>query len=92
MDKSKFPSRHATVGHGPERAPPRALYFAVGLTETEIQQPVVGVVSSWNEAAPCNIAFKRHAEAAKHGVVAAAATPREFTTTTVTDSRWATPA
>ncbi len=83
MDKSKLPSRHATVG--PERAPHRAFYYAMGLSAEEIQQPIVGVVSSWNEAAPCNIALKRQAEAAKRGVSAAGGTPREFTTITVTD-------
>ncbi len=83
MDKSHLPSRHATVG--PERAPHRAFYYAMGLTEAEIQQPIIGVVSSWNEAAPCNIALKRQAEAAKRGVKAAGGTPREFTTITVTD-------
>ncbi len=83
MDKSKLPSRHATVG--PERAPHRAFYYAMGLSAEEIQQPIIGVVSSWNEAAPCNIALKRQAEAAKIGVKSAGGTPREFTTITVTD-------
>ncbi len=83
MDKSHLPSRHTTVG--PERAPHRSFYYAMGLTEAQIQQPLVGVVSSWNEAAPCNIALKRQAEAAKRGVTAAGGTPREFTTITVTD-------
>jgi dihydroxy-acid dehydratase len=83
MDKSSLPSRHATVG--PERAPHRSFYYAMGLSEAQIQQPLVGVVSSWNEAAPCNIALKRQAEVAKRGVIAAGGTPREFTTITVTD-------
>jgi dihydroxy-acid dehydratase len=71
--------------HGPERAPHRAFYYAMGLNEQEIARPLVGVVSSWNEAAPCNIALKRQAEVAKRGVVAGGGTPREFTTITVTD-------
>ena len=83
MDKSHLPSRHTTTG--PERAPHRAFYYAMGLTEAQINQPIVGVVSSWNEAAPCNIALKRQAEAAKRGVAASGGTPREFTTITVTD-------
>ncbi len=83
MDKSSLPSRHATVG--PERAPHRSFYYAMGLTEAQIQQPLVGVVSSWNEAAPCNISLRRQAEVAKRGVTAAGGTPREFTTITVTD-------
>jgi dihydroxy-acid dehydratase len=57
----------------------------MGLTEKQIHQPLVGVVSTWNEAAPCNIALKRQAEVAKKGVWAAGGTPREFTTITVTD-------
>ncbi|MCU0648997.1 MAG: dihydroxy-acid dehydratase [Gemmatimonadaceae bacterium] len=83
MDKSRLPSRHATVG--PERAPQRSFYYAMGLTEADIAKPLVGVVSSWNEAAPCNIALKRQAEVCKRGVREAGGTPREFTTITVTD-------
>src|SRR5689334_10437340 len=83
FDKSKLPSRHVT--EGPERAPHRSYYYAMGLTEAEIHQPFVGVVSCWNEAAPCNIALMRQAQAAKKGVKEAGATPREFCTITVTD-------
>ncbi|PWS36287.1 dihydroxy-acid dehydratase [Falsiroseomonas bella] len=82
-DKSKLPSRHTTVG--PERAPHRSYYYAMGLTKEEIEQPFVGVATCWNEAAPCNIALSRQAQSAKKGVKAAGATPREFTTITVTD-------
>src|SRR5882724_7881602 len=83
FDKSKLPSRHVT--EGPERAPHRSYYYAMGLTESEIHQPFVGVATTWNEAAPCNIALSRQAQAAKKGVAAAGGTPREFTTITVTD-------
>src|SRR5512134_81468 len=76
-------SRH--VKAGPERAPHRAFYYAMGLTEQDIAKPFVGVVSSWNESAPCNTALKGHAEIAKRGVSAAGGTPREFVTITVTD-------
>src|ERR1700732_3006026 len=82
-DKSGLPSRHAT--EGPERAPHRAFYRAMGLSSGQIAQPFVGVVSSWNEAAPCNIALWRQAKAVSEGVKAAGATPREFCTITVTD-------
>jgi dihydroxy-acid dehydratase len=83
FDKSKLPSRHATVG--PDRAPHRSYYYAMGLTEADINQPFVGVVTTWNEAAPCNITLARQAQAAKRGVSKAGGTPREFTTITVTD-------
>ena len=82
-DKSRLPSRHVTVG--PDRAPHRSYYYAMGLTEAEIDQPFVGVATCWNEAAPCNIALARQAQSAKQGVKDAGGTPREFTTITVTD-------
>jgi dihydroxy-acid dehydratase len=81
--KSRLPSRHAT--EGAERAPHRAFYYAMGLTKEQIHQPFVGVATCWNEAAPCNIALMRQAQAVKRGVVAVGATPREFCTITVTD-------
>src|SRR5437588_7333425 len=83
IDKSRMPSRHVTVG--PERAPHRAFLYSMGLSAEQIAQPLVGVATTWNEAAPCNIALSRQAQAAKKGVAAAAGTPREFTTITVTD-------
>ncbi len=83
FDKSKLPSRHVT--EGPARAPHRSYYYAMGLTEEEIRRPFVGVVSCWNEAAPCNIALQRQAQSAKTGVKEAGGTPREFCTITVTD-------
>jgi dihydroxy-acid dehydratase len=82
-DKSNLPSRHVT--EGPARAPHRSYYYAMGLSEAEIAQPFVGVATCWNEAAPCNIALSRQAQAVKLGVKAASGTPREFTTITVTD-------
>ncbi len=83
FDKTKLPSRHVT--EGPERAPHRSYYYAMGLTEEEIHRPFVGVASCWNEAAPCNIALMRQAQSAKKGVKESGGTPREFCTITVTD-------
>ena len=83
FDKSKLPSRHVT--EGPARAPHRSYYYAMGMTEEEIHQPLVGVATCWNEAAPCNIALNRQAQSVKVGVKSAEGTPREFTTITVTD-------
>jgi dihydroxy-acid dehydratase len=57
----------------------------MGLTREQIHQPLVGVASCWNEAAPCNISLMRQAQAVKKGVAAANGTPREFCTITVTD-------
>ncbi|MBL4598023.1 MAG: dihydroxy-acid dehydratase [Rhizobiaceae bacterium] len=83
FDKSKLPSRHTTVG--PARAPHRSYLYAMGLSKEQIAQPLVGVASCWNEAAPCNISLMRQAQVVKKGVSAAHGTPREFCTITVTD-------
>ncbi len=83
VDKTKLPSRHVT--EGPARAPHRSYLYAMGLSEEEIHQPLVGVATCWNEAAPCNIALNRQAQSVKAGVKKAFGTPREFTTITVTD-------
>ena len=82
-NKDKLVSRYVT--EGVESAPHRSYYYAMGMTEDEIHQPFVGVATCWNEAAPCNIALSRQAQAVKKGVKASKATPREFTTITVTD-------
>ncbi|HVZ12969.1 MAG TPA: dihydroxy-acid dehydratase [Bauldia sp.] len=83
FDKRKLPSRHVT--EGPEHAPHRSYYYAMGLSAEQIHQPFVGVATCWNEAAPCNISLMRQAQAVKKGVSAASGTPREFCTITVTD-------
>ncbi|RWP57828.1 dihydroxy-acid dehydratase [Mesorhizobium sp.] len=83
ISKAKLPSRYVTVG--PARAPHRSYLYAMGLSAAEIAQPLVGVASCWNEAAPCNISLMRQAQVVKKGVAAAKGTPREFCTITVTD-------
>ena len=80
--KQGLPSRHVTEGY--ERASHRAMLYSMGLTKQEIHQPFVGVVSCWNEAAPCNISLMRQAQAAKRGVTRGGGTPREFATISVT--------
>jgi len=83
FDKSKLPSRHVSVGV--KSAPHRSMYYAMGLKSADIEKPFVGVATTWNEAAPCNITLSRQAQSAKKGVKSAGGTPREFTTITVTD-------
>jgi dihydroxy-acid dehydratase len=61
------------------------MFYAMGVTEEQLDLPIVGVATTWNEAAPCNISLSRQAQAAKKGVAAAGGLPREFTTITVTD-------
>ena len=83
FNKKKLPSRHTSLG--PDKAPHRSFYYAMKLTRQDVAKPFVGVVSTWNEAAPCNIALMRQAQSVKKGVKHANGTPREFCTITVTD-------
>ena len=83
FNKKNLPSRHTSLG--PDKAPQRSFYYAMKLTEKDVAKPFVGVVSTWNEAAPCNIALMRQAQSVKKGVRTSGGTPREFCTITVTD-------
>ncbi|MEM4378498.1 MAG: dihydroxy-acid dehydratase [Candidatus Nitrosotenuis sp.] len=76
-------SRNVVVG--PARAPHRAMYKAMGLTDADLDRPFIGVSHTGNEATPCNIHLGRLAQKAKEGVHDAGATPREFSTIAVSD-------
>jgi len=83
FDKSKLPSRHVSVG--PERAPHRSYYYAMGLTEEEIGRPFVGIASAGNDSAPCNTTLDVQADVCRKGVEEGGGMPRRFNTITVTD-------
>ncbi|MEY4502615.1 MAG: hypothetical protein RIS52_2505 [Pseudomonadota bacterium] len=83
FDKTKLPSRHVSVG--PERAPHRSYYYAMGLTEEEIARPFVGIASAGNDSAPCNTLLDAQADASRAGVEQGGGMPRRFNTITVTD-------
>ena len=83
FDKSKLPSRHVSVG--PERAPHRSYYYAMGLTEEEIARPFVGIASAGNDSAPCNTMLDHQADICRKGVNDGGGMPRRFNTITVTD-------
>lgn len=73
------------VVEGTARAPHRAMYKAMSLTDDDLAKPFVGVCHTGNEATPCNIHLPRLALKAKQGVLDAGATPREFSTIAVSD-------
>ena len=83
FDKSSLPSRHVSVG--PERAPHRSYYYAMGMTEDEIARPFVAVASAGNDSAPCNTTLDAQADTCRRGVEEGGGTPRRFNTITVTD-------
>jgi len=79
-----LPSR--TVVEGPSRAPHRAMFKAMGLNDTDLERPLVGVSSTCNEATPCNLHLGKLAQMAKEGVKNSGCTPREFTAIAVSDA------
>jgi dihydroxy-acid dehydratase len=79
----ELPSRKAVEGAA--RAPHRAMYKAMGLTDDDLNRPLVAVSSTCNEATPCNIHLGKLAQSAKKGVTDAGCTPREFTAIAVSD-------
>jgi len=79
-----LPSR--TVVDGPSRAPHRAMFKAMGLKDTDLERPIVGVSSTCNEATPCNLHLGKLAQMAKEGVKDSGCTPREFTAIAVSDA------
>ena len=83
FDKTKLPSRHVSVG--PERAPHRSYYYAMGMTEEQIARPFVAVASAGNDSAPCNTTLDAQANICRRGVEEGGGTPRRFNTITVTD-------
>ena len=83
FDKSTLPSRHVSVG--PERAPHRSYYYAMGMTEEDIARPFVAIASAGNDSAPCNTALDPQANICREGVKEAGGTPFRFNTITVTD-------
>ncbi len=83
FDKSRLPSRHVSVG--PERAPHRSYYYAMGMTEEQINRPFVAIASAGNDSAPCNTTLDFQADICRSGVEQGGGTPRRFNTITVTD-------
>ena len=79
----KISSRN--VVEGTARAPHRAMYKAMGLTNEDLSKSFVGVSHTGNEATPCNIHLPNLAQQAKQGVTDGGATPREFSTIAVSD-------
>ena len=78
--------RHShALTDGPDRAGARAMLKAVGFTDDDLAQPIVGVATTWIETMPCNLNQRRLAEFVKQGIRAAGGTPMEFNTVAVSD-------
>ncbi len=77
--------RSRVITQGPDRAPSRAMLKAVGLTDEDLDRPLVGVANTWIEVMPCNFHLRRLSARVKEGIRAAGGTPIEFNTVAVSD-------
>ena len=77
--------RSRAITDGPDRAPARAMFKAIGLTDADIAKPLIGVANTWIEVMPCNFHLRRLSERVKEGIRAAGGTPIEFNTIAVSD-------
>ena len=85
MVKNKINLRSREVIEGVKNAPHRAMYKAMGLSDSDLAKPIIGIANTWNEATPCNVHLNTLAEKAAEGVEAAGGTPRQFVTIAVSD-------
>jgi dihydroxy-acid dehydratase len=78
-------ARSARTLDGPSRAPARAMFKAIGLTDADLARPIVGVANTWTELGPCNYHLRELAVHVKAGIRAAGGTPLEFGTIAISD-------
>ncbi len=78
-------ARSARLLDGPDRAPARAHFKAIGLTDGDLARPLIGIANTWTELMPCNYHLRRLAERVKAGIREAGGTPLEFNTIAISD-------
>jgi len=77
--------RSRTLYDGPDRAPARSYLKAIGLTDRDIERPIIGIANTWTETMPCNFTLRALAEHVKRGVREAGGKPMEFNTIAISD-------
>ncbi len=77
--------KSSAITAGPSRAPARAMLKAVGFTDEDLRQPIIGVANTWIEIGPCNYHLRDLGEQVKAGIRAAGGTPMEFNTVSISD-------
>jgi dihydroxy-acid dehydratase len=73
------------IKKGMRRAPARAMFKAIGLTDSDLEKPLVAIANTWTEAGPCNYHLRTLSERVKAGVRKAGGTPLEFNTIVISD-------
>src|SRR5437868_7115292 len=74
-----------TITEGPDRAPARAMYAAVGFSREDLAKPIIGIANTWTEIGPCNFHLRRLAAKVREGIRKAGGTPLEFNTVSISD-------
>src|SRR5215510_8472359 len=74
-----------TLLEGPDRAGARAMFKAIGLTDDDLNKPIIGIANTWTEVGPCNFHLRRLAAKIREGIKAAGGTPLEFNTISISD-------
>lgn len=75
-----FNRRSRTLVEGADRAAARAMLKAIGLTDEDLEKPLIAIANTWTEVGPCNFHLRRLAAKVKEGVKRAGGTPFEFNT------------
>src|SRR5690349_15961676 len=74
-----------TLVGGPDRAVARSYFKAIGMTDEDLQKPIIGIANTWTEIGPCNWHLRRLAAKVREGIKAAGGTPLEFNTVSISD-------
>jgi dihydroxy-acid dehydratase len=77
--------RSRGITDGRDRAPARAMFKAIGFSDTDLSKPLIGVANTWIETMPCNFHLRRLSAKVKEGIRAAGGTPMEFNTIAISD-------
>src|SRR5260370_37949200 len=77
--------RSRLITEGRDRAPARAMFKAIGFTDQDLRQPLIGVANTWIETMPCNFHLRRLSAKVKEGIRAAGGTTLEVNTIAVSD-------
>ena len=83
--RDQLNARSRTLVEGASRAGARAMFKAIGLTDADLERPLIAIANTWTEVGPCNFHLRRLAAKMKEGIRAAGGTPLEFNTITIND-------
>ncbi len=78
-------ARSRPLVEGVDRSAARSMFKAIGLTDDDLNKPIIGIANTWTEIGPCNFHLRRLAAKIKEGVKMAGGTPLEFNTITISD-------